>query len=347
MKVAIITLFGYFNYGNRLQNLAMQEILKELGCVVETLKFFPANISKNISELEKLRRKEIKKWSLENIKERYIPINEKEKIINDYDYFCVGSDQIFNPKAKLIFKLNFLNFIPKGKKFTFAASFGRGLIKKDIIHLYAKGLNKFDYKRISIREKQGITLIKKIINKDCCIHLDPTLIFSWDKFINKSKLNINGKYILTYFLGKIPKIYVDIIKNIAKKNNFKLIDLNNIKNKKYYTINPSDFLFLIDNAELIFTNSFHGAAFSIKNKKPFLFLETRPKMKSRLDTLFSITNLQNRKFENIKLINNLFDIDYTGIDKLLNDERNKAFKYLCWNMGKRWLNGYRHSNVML
>lgn len=36
-KIGIITLFGYFNYGNRLQNYALQEAIKELGFEVETI----------------------------------------------------------------------------------------------------------------------------------------------------------------------------------------------------------------------------------------------------------------------------------------------------------------------
>ena len=36
-KIAIVTLNGYHNYGNRLQNYAAQEVLKSLGFHVETI----------------------------------------------------------------------------------------------------------------------------------------------------------------------------------------------------------------------------------------------------------------------------------------------------------------------
>ena len=36
-KIGIVTLNGYFNYGNRLQNYALQETLKSFGCDVETI----------------------------------------------------------------------------------------------------------------------------------------------------------------------------------------------------------------------------------------------------------------------------------------------------------------------
>ena len=37
MKIGIVTLYGNTNYGNRLQNYADQEILKQRGYEVETL----------------------------------------------------------------------------------------------------------------------------------------------------------------------------------------------------------------------------------------------------------------------------------------------------------------------
>lgn len=37
MKVGIVTIIDMINYGNRLQNYAMQEVLSEMGEEVETL----------------------------------------------------------------------------------------------------------------------------------------------------------------------------------------------------------------------------------------------------------------------------------------------------------------------
>lgn len=48
-KIGIITLNGYFNYGNRLQNYALQEVLKSLGFQVETILVDTTNHSVNTS----------------------------------------------------------------------------------------------------------------------------------------------------------------------------------------------------------------------------------------------------------------------------------------------------------
>src|SRR5699024_7652075 len=70
-KVGIITLNGYFNYGNRLQNYALQEILKDLGFEVETI------INKTKSK--KQTKSKIKVIKEKNVKEIFVIVNKKIK----------------------------------------------------------------------------------------------------------------------------------------------------------------------------------------------------------------------------------------------------------------------------
>ena len=61
-RVGIITLHGHYNYGNKLQNYALQETIKYLGCDVETVIICngikktnkPYNITKKIKEINNL-----------------------------------------------------------------------------------------------------------------------------------------------------------------------------------------------------------------------------------------------------------------------------------------------------
>src|SRR5699024_7229341 len=65
-KIGILTLNGYFNYGNRLQNYALQEILKRLGFNVETIindtNFSNQNggSSNRMGKIKKIREKNMK-----------------------------------------------------------------------------------------------------------------------------------------------------------------------------------------------------------------------------------------------------------------------------------------------
>ena len=47
-KVAIITINDNSNIGNRLQNYAVQELLKKKGCKVETILYYASNNNESV-----------------------------------------------------------------------------------------------------------------------------------------------------------------------------------------------------------------------------------------------------------------------------------------------------------
>src|SRR5690625_2987131 len=68
-KIGIITLNGYFNYGNRLQNYALQEMLKDLGFEVETIINDSLQIrSEGKRKIERIKGKSFKELYLTSIK---------------------------------------------------------------------------------------------------------------------------------------------------------------------------------------------------------------------------------------------------------------------------------------
>ena len=100
-KVGVITLFGEYNFGNRLQNYAVQEVLKKKGLDVETIKYMrKANeipVIKNEKDANRL--KKFKQFN-EKIKfaDKILFMDEEipEGLAEDYDYIVLGSDQIWN-----------------------------------------------------------------------------------------------------------------------------------------------------------------------------------------------------------------------------------------------------------
>jgi hypothetical protein len=119
-KIGIITLFGYFNYGNRLQNYALQEAIKELGFEVETivigrnsettlmLKEKSLKLEKKIVNWNKKRSKAIpcfmKKRFEKIIKKINIHINKKHRD----ELFRIFSDKFLNER--------FINYSEKRMK---------------------------------------------------------------------------------------------------------------------------------------------------------------------------------------------------------------------------------------
>lgn len=323
MKVAIATIYDNSNYGNRLQNYALQQTLEKMGCEVETLvkkrKDKPA-------KSERVRR--FRLFSEENIKlKKY---GSLKSVKNDYDYFVVGSDQIWNPYARYSLRFKFLKFADKDKRIAYAPSIGLSKLSIIFRPFYRSGFKGIE--KISVREVAGGKIVENLLGgaKKIPVCLDPTMLLKkedWENFAgNDRELS---RYLLTYFLGKKRKYYQKI-EEIANLKGLKTIHLNDKNYNDYFAKNPNEFVNLIKNAEIICTDSFHGAVFSILLEKPFVVFERDDIMKntnSRLETLLEKLGLKDRKvdFVNEK---NYFEIDFSTAKEKLEVERKQSLAFL-------------------
>lgn len=359
-KIAIITLTGYFNYGNRLQNYALQEAVKFLGLNIETIKNNTKN-SKKVSRVKILikssklifkilksktinylnrqiinsRTKTFKKFTYDYINETNFKVDDNgviEGLSDKYDYFITGSDQVWNPDYIKGSSIYFLTFAPKHKRIAYAPSFGVSKIKPECIENYKQWISGID--KLSVREDDGAKIIKELTGRQAPVHVDPTLLLTKEKWLSISKEASNkpkGKYLLTYFLGGIPNEYKKQIKNIVKENNLEVINLGDIREKETYMTGPSEFIDYINSCSVFCTDSFHGVVFSILMEKPFIVYErmgTSLSMFSRIETLLNKFKLEHRKVDNIKNNRDVFDIDYSHVPAILEKERKKSFDYL-------------------
>ena len=359
MKVAILTMSNGINYGNRLQNYAVQKVLESVGCEVETIKNFtsqritsksdPKRIIKyalasiyekvpfvDIKFLNRiLRNVNFNKFTKNYIKQTkyiitkdYIPTN----ICNMYDYFICGSDQIWNPEFKINSEIDFLTFANKGQRIAYAPSFGVSKLPEYCIDSYKKWINEIDC--LSVREQVGADIIKELTGRNAIVLVDPTLMLSKDEWLSiakKPKIKLNKKYILTYFLGKKDNITENRINKIAKKYDLEVINLLDISHKFIYSADPSEFLWLINNSELVCTDSFHGSVFSLIFQKAFMVFERKDNflsMNSRLDTLLAKFDMESRRESNIINEDEVFNIDFSKVNRIINNEKDKTFKYI-------------------
>ena len=128
-KIGIITIYDNDNYGNRLQNYATQCILEKFGDAnVETIKN-QGNLNKKskyfIYQLKKiknlLKRKRSKRYLLFKEFNKNIKLSKKNfdfyKVKNfQYDYYIIGSDQVWNLKLNYGDENYFLDFVIDDKK---------------------------------------------------------------------------------------------------------------------------------------------------------------------------------------------------------------------------------------
>lgn len=261
LKIGIITLNGYFNYGNRLQNYALQEYLSSLfnGSIVNTIWYLKYNSSlkENMITLNNIRRyvfnrhgfknfinsgkyvyKIIREYNFKKFSDKYInsvfDYEVKPDLNNRYDYFIAGSDQIWNPYW-VKDTTEFLQFADRNKRIAYAASFGVSEIPADKVEIVKKGLEGIDY--ISVREQAGAKIIKDLTGRDVPVLVDPTLLLAaeeWEKVMECPVWYRDEKYILVYFLSKLPDKIKKDIQNLAEKYKLKIVDLMDKENIDHY-----------------------------------------------------------------------------------------------------------------
>lgn len=350
-KIGIVTIFDNNNYGNRLQNYAVQRILEKKGyncisikndvkmnnkntsiikSIVSKVKFYYRKNKRIIDNYKRYRyfsefNKNIK------ISKRYFSFY-KLKDMKKYDYFIVGSDQVWNPYFGELSDFDLLNFIDdSNKKISFSASFGISNIPKEYEKKTTKALKSF--KAISVREEEGKKIVENLTGrKNVEVLLDPTMLLiaeEWDKVSKKPKKLKFKKYILNYFLGELSEERKKEINKIAKENECEIINILD-KNSPFYATGPSEFLYLEKNAFLICTDSFHSCVFAIIYNRPFIVFDREEKtvnMSSRIETLLNKFQLQEQKF-NGKITEENLKHDYENAYRILESEKIKADNFL-------------------
>lgn len=344
-KAGVVTLFGTYNYGNRLQNYAVHQILKEEGIYPETILWYrnPGKeflktlrciagcLQKKPVYIRELRFREFDKKSIRRkkifTKDGLLP----DKIAEEYEFFIVGSDQVWNPEVRRNEKKNFfLQFCRREQRIALSPSYALDSLPIGCETEYLMGLQGFPY--LSCREKKGSEIISKLTNRACDNLIDPTLVLNKSQWMSfAKKINIPDKYAVIFFLGEVSSSARDKINQYASEIQCEIIEPS-LCADKYYTLDPREFVYLIGHASIVFTDSFHTAAFSINLNVPFYVFERHQDyaeaehMMSRMYSLLDITGLKDRIEEENRPFNNHCSFDNSN--SVLKFERDRFRTYL-------------------
>lgn len=367
MKAGILTLHFANNYGASLQVYSLQKTLELLGIDTTVINYanqyqidadslYPtkSGIKRFIKRLlmitdHNARHNRIKKF--ESFRNQRLSlsafcdsVDDISKVTRGLEICVVGSDQVWNPKKGReisdVYYLGFLN--DKCKRIAYAASIGNADIED--LEPYKALISTFD--NISVRETRGKQVIEKLVDRAVFKVLDPTLVVEPQYFrsIEKQYKLPFEKYIFYYSLDGYDKrnrnvellckasdylgIPVVAICPEWKKNSSKIVNV--------IDAGPEEFLWLIDNATFVFTNSFHGTALSISLEKEFAVLEKYDGKDDRKLSILSELGIGDRisdEWEHIKsIITN--KIDYANVNVLLNKNRALALDYLQSSLGE-------------
>lgn len=238
----ITTITEDSNYGNRLQNYAVQSFLEKLGVEAGTIVYKTPFIRKlkNFVKILLGRRKFVfihkkRDAAFYRFNKKYFKLicireSHLDDLRDKLDNVVCGSDQIWNftfPVARDNTVLFFAEFVEPEKRIAFSASIGTDDILEDYRQCFIDGIN--GMKAISVREERGREIIKELTGRDVPVTVDPTLLLSrgeWREIEKKpSFVGENDRYLLTYFLGGCSEEVRDYIEGIARANELKVIDL--------------------------------------------------------------------------------------------------------------------------
>ena len=287
MKASIITMTSTYNYGATLQAYALQEFIKKLNCSCDIIDHMSSGESHKTVKLGDLSRENIKripyKWQLErgyarfedfyeqhmNMSRRYPTVENLKANPPESDLFVSGSDQVWNYKDPKLDRF-LLDFVPDNKfKVSYAASMGNSDLPEEKKDKYAQAFTRFN--RISVREKEAQALLQPLTDREVNIHCDPAFLLSaeeWRTIQKPVKGVIPGKYILCYMLH-LPAWFNEWAKELKKETGLPIVfvGLNGyrpVTHDKYVrNAGPGEFLWLIDNAAMVVSSSFHGNVFSL------------------------------------------------------------------------------------
>lgn len=348
MKVGILTFPNSPSFGASLQMNGLYCALQQLGCEVEIInykntymkdkkhvKFHEKSVVKNaiISALDIPSKYKFNKFEKRMF---FFPrkiINEKSDlgiIADRYDYLICGSDQVWNPLITGEDAHYFFDFCNQSeKKISYAASFGVDNIDDSFANKIAPLLHQF--KRISVREEQAVEIIKKLMGIECDLVIDPSMLLTqkyW-RSLSKNVGNLPEHYIAKFIFNYNENIE-NKIEELSKETGLPVIIiggtiLSKISNKNYTgPIGPDEWLYIIDNADYVVTDSFHGAAFSIIFHKK-LFASLASSTNSRLKTLLKTFKMEDCIIDNFNLSN---QVDYSNVQKLMDDRRRLSIDFL-------------------
>ncbi len=384
-KVGIATMTGGANYGNVLQNYAVQTLIERCGYEALTLNNQTRNGFPNVARQEpplwrKLTPRYMAAWlrtklgnlygckntrdcvglgllrarrqsaeykaaaerrmrRFEECRERVlrrdsVPMSAQRlprEHLAEFAAFVCGSDQVWNPYFHTNSMIEFLQFAPRHKRIALAPSFGVSELPESRKRDWAEWIASIPH--LSVREDAGARLIRELTGREAQVLLDPTFALTpedWYAFAREPKQKPDRDYVFCYFLGNETNRYVRYIRAYAEKYNCEIVDVCDIHDLRWYDVDPQEFVWLLANARAVFTDSFHGTAFSINLRKPFVVFERvegGASMSSRIASVLDKTGLQNRKYPCVS-VDAVDDIDFQNAQAVVVAERQVTLDYL-------------------
>lgn len=342
MKIGILTLPLWNNYGGIIQAYALQKVISNLGHetylinyhypVPSTLKIFKNKIVRWIKTYIAFKKNlviypdyyqnlAISKLTLDFIDKEINPktqklysFNELEQLNSELDVFIVGSDQVWRPIYTPNVNHYFFDFLHNTKtRIAYAASFGTDNWEYSAQkQSECKKLIK-KFKAVSVRENSAIDMCRERFGIEAIQTLDPTMLLNKNEYLqlcNKYQADKINANLFSYILDE-TKENNEVIETVSDKLGLvsfrvmaKSFDKNfNIQNVDYVFPSVIKWIKAFDDAHFVITDSFHGCVFSIIFNKPFIVIGNKQRGLARFYSLLNQFELTDRLILSIAELN--------------------------------------------
>lgn len=363
MKVGIVTFHRANNYGASLQTWALQKVLRDLKVDSGVINYHPEiidrlydpmmcrrGLSRQIKRFQQFlrNRDSLKRYNKFihflnkniNMIGNFHTYSELEKAKLGLDAYIVGSDQVWNDTHTGGYDpAFFLQFAEQGKKrISYAASIGRDYFNPRFKEQFRQGLLRFD--AISVREPSLLGAVKELVDMKVTVVLDPTLLLEREDYEEiKGKSRIKEKYILIYMIEKNDQLMA-LANRISIALGIPVIQrrpVGSLRNElpPFYTADAGDFLGLMESAEYVITNSFHGTVFSILYERPFVSM-LHSDTGSRTADLLKGLDLQSHILYDIKDFRDFGMFQIKNPEKLrsnIREQKKESLQFLKESLG--------------
>lgn len=268
---------------------------------------------------------------------RFNSFDELGEWTRGLDAVVVGSDQLWLP-VNIAGDYYTLSFVEDPcRKVSYATSFG----VSELPERYMRAVTSFlpTFSAVSVREDTGADLAERATGARPEVVCDPTMLLVRDEWasVADDSLVPDEPYAFCYFMGK-NLWQRDCARREADRRGLKLVAIAHPDEYVRYDdsyadvypwdAGPAEWVGLISRASMVFTDSFHGTAFSNIFERPFLSFRRHVNMgaqstNSRIDTLLGRLGLTERICESAEV----FDaIAVSDVDFASPRERLSAFR---------------------
>ena len=202
------------------------------------------------------------------------------------------------------------------------------------VEMFKKHLPSFH--SIAVREPMFLDDLSEWAGKEVVDVCDPTLLLTADNYQSvEKKKRVPKHYILVFDLAGDPFLK-EVACALKKKCGYKILNATGKYLKwadvNYYGLRPQEWLYIMRNADVVCTNSFHGTAFSIIFERPFICCQAkssgRAKTNSRAENLLTQTQLMANYITDLGQIETWEETDYNICAKAIETYRDRSIQYL-------------------